>query len=70
MLEEGLRDVEDLKKEDQDKDVDSESNNDDFEDAKKDTVGAKYMKVINSIFFWIYQFILLNFQSRNMEDQK
>ena len=51
MLEDGLRDVEDLKKEDQDNDLEDERKDNDLEDEKKDTIGAKYMKVINSVSF-------------------
>ena len=51
MLEDGLHDVEDLKKEDQDNDLEDERKNNNLEDEKKDAIGAKYMKLINSVSF-------------------
>ena len=70
MLKDGLRDADDLKKEDQDNHLEDEKKDDDLEDEKKDAIGAKYMKVINTVSFRIYLFILLSFQSRNMEDPR
>ena len=42
MLEDGLRDFDELKNEDTDT----------LEDEEKDSIGAKYLKVINSVSFW------------------
>ena len=50
MLEDGLWDVEDLKKEDQENTEDNEADGN-LEDEKRDAIGAKYMKVISSMSF-------------------
>ena len=54
MLEDGLQDIKDLNEGDQEIDSKDDKTDDNLDDEKKDAIGAKYMKVINSVSFFCF----------------
>ena len=58
MPENGLQDVDDIQ------------NKDDHQEEEKDSMGAKYLKIVNSVSFLTLPSTQLSFQSPNMDDER